>query len=277
MAAACACGSPSGSAPAPSYGALGAGEVARVGSVSVGAPLVAAVAESRGTDARTAAGSLVQDALAAEGARAERLDSTPELAWASTVALARRVPIALAREAHAAGPPTDDELATLSVVHAVVLRTHSLEPSRGLAIAGAIAEAVAGARDADDFEARAAAVSRQVRTSIERLPPFDATGRMTDGNQVDADFVAGAFALRAAGDTSPVVETSFGWHVIRLVGRALPTGADLEARRVEVTPMVDALRARILLASTIRARRDTTRIEVSAAAAELLSRMEPSP
>jgi hypothetical protein len=276
-ATAVSCSSRSGSAPRPTYGALSAGEVARVGGVGIDAPLVTAVAAAEGTDARAAVASLIEDALAAEGARAERLDGAPGPAWASAVALARRIPLALARDARAGGPPTDDELATVSVAHAVVLRTHSVDASRGLVVARAIADAVAGARDETDFQERAAAASKGVRTSIQTLPAFDAAGLGEDGNQVDPDFVAGAFALRAPGDTSPIVETPFGWHVIRLIARTLPTGADLDARRAEVAPVIEGLRARMRLADVLRTRRSSTRVEISAAAEELMSRAETAP
>lgn len=273
-----ACSSPSESAPRPTYGALGAGEVARVAGVSLGAPLVAAVAAARATDPRTAASSLVEDALAAEGARARRLDGEPVPRWAATVALARRVPYALAQDARAAGPPSDDELATLTVVHVVVMRTRSVDGARGVMLAGRVRDAVVGARDEDDFLARAdAATQGAIRASVERLPSFDATGRFEDGRELDPDFVAGAFELHTKGETSPIVETSFGWHVIRLVSRVVPTGGDADARRQAVAPIIESLRARMRLAEVLRARRGSSRVEISPAAEELMSHADTAP
>jgi hypothetical protein len=250
---------------------LGAGEVARVSGVSLGGPLVSAVAAARGTDARSATDSLVEDALAAEGARARRVDDERGPRWATTVALARRVPLVLAQDARAAGPPSDAELATIAVVHAVVRRTHSLDPARGLALASRVRDAVVGARDEGEFMERASVATKGVLASVERLPPFDATGHMEDGNELDPDFVAGAFSLGTPGDVSPVVETSFGWHVIRLVSRVVPSGPGAEARRAAVLPVIEALRARTRLAELLRARRGSTPVEISAAADALMS------
>jgi peptidyl-prolyl cis-trans isomerase SurA len=151
------------------------------------------------------------------------------------------------------------------------------DAARGLAIAQGVRDAVAAARDDDDFMAKASAATKAVRASVERLPPFDATGRLDDGSELDQDFVAGAFALHAPGEISPIVETPFGWHVIRLVARTTPRGADADARRAAMLPAVETLRARMRLADVLRTRRRSTRVEISAAAEELMSRSDAAP
>jgi hypothetical protein len=270
--AAWACGGGSQSAPVPTYGALG-GEVARVGDATLGAALVADVARSQGVPPPAALERLVEDALAAQGARAQGLDRDPGAAWAMTATLGRVVSRRLLDEARAEGPPTDDDLAQVTVVHAVVLRSRGLPGARALFTARAIAAAVATARTGDEFQARAKAASREVRVSIEALPSFDVAGHMEDGQLLDPDFTAAAFALRSPGETSPIVETPFGWHIIRLVSRVRPPEAELERRRTDLAAAVLAGRARRLLSRVLRERRERTRIEVSEGADELMAQV----
>jgi len=264
------------SVPQPTYSAL-SGEVARVGDDRLGAALVGAVARARGVTPPVAMAVLVEDALAGQGARAQGLDRSPEVLWQSAAALGRQVPLRFLEQARSQGLPTDDELAQLEVVHAVVLRTQSLPEATAVFTARAIEDAVAKARTSEEFMARAKAASSEVRTTVQALPVFDAAGRMEDGEMIDPDFAAAAFQLHREGETSPIVETSFGWHVIRLVSRRPPPTGALEARRTELAEAVIDLRARARLAEILRARRQHTRVDVSGAAAELMAEVPLMP
>jgi hypothetical protein len=177
-------------------------------------------------------------------------------------------------DARAKGPPTLDEQARLRVVQAVVLRSRSTPEPQLRFAAAAIAQAVATAKSPEEFRDRAKAAGSEVRISIEILAPFDAAGLTDEGKSLDPDFVAAAFQLRTPGDTSPIVETSFGWHVIRLLER-LPPMADLPGRFDELADAVVDLRARADLARTLSARRERTRVGITPGADALMALAVP--
>jgi hypothetical protein len=247
--------------------------VARVGDEPLSAALVGAIARRRSIAPPVALGDLVEDSLAAQGARAGGLAGAPDVRWASTVSLARDLSRHIWEEAGAQGAPTDDELAEVTVVHAVVLRSPSLPEAAALFKARAIADAVGTARTSEEFQARAKAASADVRASVEELPPFDVAGNMANGQRLNADFVVAAFSLRAPGETSPVVETPFGWHVIRLLSRVVPAQDQLPSKRDELAPAVFEERARARLTRAMLDRRGHTPIEVSEGADQLLAQV----
>jgi len=243
-----ACGEPTKKAPPQAARATLGGEVvARVGDVTIERSLVASVAAAQHVTPKVALDRLVDDALAAEGARARGLDRTRGADLARRALLARLVADRIHADAVALGLPNDEEVAKLTarhwqsfdvpeslrVVHAVVMRKPTVPKERGSEVAEGLRVAVALATDAKDFEVRARAVSAQgLEIRVETLPPFVRDGRMIQGGSLDATFVEAAFALSQPGSTSGVVETKFGWHVIRLVDRIPPKQVPLEERRV---------------------------------------------
>lgn len=269
------CGGPS--AAPPRSEALG-GDVARVDDVRIPGTLVADVARARATSPREAVDALVEDALAARAAREQGLDRTADVTWASTAALARVATLRLQLEAQSEGPPKDDELATVTVQHALVRRSPTLAPKRGLELARQLASAVASAKDAKDFEARARSVAGAADSLlVESLPGFDIKGDSADGTHFDPTFVAAAFALHRPGETSGVVETPFGWHVIRLVSREVPAEPELDERRSRLADIVVTARARTLVEASLATRLHTEAIEVSGAADALMALTQQLP
>ncbi len=235
--------------PAPPAPTLGGDVVATVGSVAIPRRLVADVARARGIPPREALDGLVDDALAAQGAHARGLDDTPEARRALTADRARWTADTIQREVTAKGLPDDKEVAELSrrhwrsvdvpeavhAVHAVVLRGERNDAHAaqlGPQVAADIARAVRGATDADDFIARAKSVdARGLDVREEKLPPFTLDGRFTERpGTVDATFAQAAFRL-APGQTSGVVETRFGWHVIRDIDHVPPKVLPIDQRR----------------------------------------------
>jgi hypothetical protein len=262
-----ACGN--GTLPPPS---LNVGDVARVGALSIPASVVSEVARSSRVSAQVAVGRLVSDALAAQEARSRGLDRAAAASWAIDVSLARRVPRRLADDARSLGPPTDDELATLTVVHAIVLRSPGVHEERSRAIAEAIHRAVSGARSADEFVARANAVPHAgTQVVVERLQGIGADGHAPKGAEYDPTFVAASFALRTPGEMSWIVESPFGWHTIYLVERSPAEPASVEQRRIDLASDVAVMRARVRIGAIVHARKERSPTEVSEAADALMA------
>jgi hypothetical protein len=256
---------------------LGQGEIARVGETGFSESLVTAVARDRQVSPRGAIEFLAQDALLWQAGHDQSLDHDPHVRWACTAALASRLAGQLEDEARALGRPAEDELATLTVVHAAVLRSTILADENGLAIARAIERAVRDSSSGDDFEKRASAVPHAgARVVVERIADFGPDGRLPDGSALDSKFVTAAFALRLPSETSPIVQTSFGWHVLRLIDRKAP-GAVSSSRREDLVNAVMALRARARADAVIRAREHREPVEVMGSADALMASVLAEP
>jgi hypothetical protein len=232
---------------------------------------VASIGGARGLGPRPALDALIEDALSARGALDRRLDADPSVAFATEVALARRVPLQAAEDARTEGAPTADELQSLTVVHGLVARAAGASDENALAVAANLARAVAGARSGDDFLARVRALPWQhARVVAERVGPFGIDGRMPDGALLDKTFVATAFALRAPLQTSGIVATPFGWHVIQLVSREPAVDLSPERRQALAEAAIEN-RARTLVLDVLRSRRERTAVEVSHDADSLMA------
>jgi len=265
-----ACGGERAKPPLPQPALASA--VARVADEPISPFLIASVAQAQGVAAGAALEVLVNDALAARGALDQHLDRDPEVALASEVALARQVPLRAMADARAGGPPTPDELAMVTVVQAVVLRSTDLSEDNALVVADNVERVVAGARTPDEFEGRVKALPWQhARVIAQTVGPFGIDGRTPDDGVIDKTFVAAAFALRTPLRISHVVATTFGWHVIMLLSRE--PSPELSPERREALPgAVIEARACILLEETLQRRREQTQRVISHEAELLMAR-----
>ncbi|MBI2394965.1 MAG: hypothetical protein HYV09_35675 [Deltaproteobacteria bacterium] len=270
-------GSPTGAGPAASvlHVALGGSVAARVGGQPIDRALVLAVARARAIPVEQAAAALIEEALLAEAAT--RAGALADARAKSTIAgaLSRALLDRMRAEALAKGPWTDAEVEAVSaphwleldrpeqrtVVHALIKR----DVPDGQELAKRLRDELAGATG-DDPSSSAKAFSEKAKAfkvpagspvHVEDLS-FVADGRLVDGSggTVMPSFVKGTFAIPAPFGTSDVVETTYGWHVIRLLEIRPPhfasraerierLGPQLVAHRVKSShdPMLDALRA----------------------------------
>jgi len=255
------------SPPPAAHITLSGDAVAVVGDVKISRDLVARVAAAQHLSTRQALGSLTDDAIASQSARQRGLDHDPNVAWQSTAALGRVAADRIAANARAKGPPTDAELAVVTarrwrefdlpehvrVVHAIVMKKKGTDPKIAATVADALLAAVRTTPDANTFESAAKAVDgRGNELRVEQLPTFTEDGRIVEqeGN-MDPTFAATSFALAHVGDTSTVLETSFGWHVIRLLERLPAHRVPTEERRVALADLSLKLRARSMYEATL--------------------------
>lgn len=289
FALACACRSPAPITHKNSGGDI----VASAGTATISAALVTGVARAQQRSADDAMQLLLDDALLSEGARSKNVERATPVARDLTALRAQLVADRLRDDARAAGPCSDAEVDALSklhlkdvelpervqVIHAIAIRPKKEAPNQteliqhAREIADAIEAAVHGATSPEDFEARAKTVAHDgVDVRVESLPAFADDGVVPEtGGGMDATFAHAAFVLAKPGDISPVTETSFGWHVIRLNQRLAAKNIPHEERRTMFAEECFARRSRTAFQALLASRRASTKIEIAQDANDAMS------
>lgn len=284
-------------APAAASARLPAGVVARVGSLDVTSTLVAKLASGAAVPPHEARERAIRDAIFAAGAQARGHDALPEVRSAVRGRLARARLRELAAEARSA-PLTDAEVAEATARHFIDFdrpesfrTTHALVKlpassdaatrARVRALAERIAREVATAAAPAEFRGRALAVDHpDLEVVVEDLAPVAADGRLLDparppgpngevGTLVEP-YARAAAALARPGDISPVVETSFGLHVILLTERVAAHIVPLEERRARLRDEILDGRARRAADEHVKRLRAAVGPAADRSAAELL-------
>jgi peptidyl-prolyl cis-trans isomerase C len=185
---------------------------------------------------------------------------------------------ALGEEARAGGPPTDAEVRALSeerfweldrprmvaVVHAVVLSPEPDPAAR--ALAERIAVATAHANTDAEFQAAAGMVDAgRFTVKLETLQPVTLDGRAVNPaapppagpavQQYDREFAAAAQRLARPGEQSPVLRTSFGYHVLYALSIIPPQQPSLDERRALLHDEIMSQRATALSAELLERQR----------------------
>lgn len=268
--------------------ALGGDIAARVGSQGIPLALVERVAAAQQVSPREAVRRLVDDEVAAIVARSHGLDRVEPAAWQLVAARARWATDRMIEEARHGGSPTDEEVKVLSerhwidvdrppsvlVIHAIALRPKDASlAERAHAVADQLHDAVRSATDANDFEAKVKAVEHDARIDVrvERLPAFISDGSIVGGGgRMNEVFAKAASALPFEGATSDVVETTFGWHVIRVLEKLPEVRLPLEERRTMFTEEAYSLRAHNVRTARLNALKAANSVAVAPAAEQLM-------
>jgi hypothetical protein len=281
---------PAGSSGAP----LPEGVVASVSEESITATTVGRIASAQGLDVRAACDRAIADALFAAEAR-RRLDRGAMSRSIEAGTLARTLLEELVREARAEGPPTDKEIELLTrerwidldrpsmarTTHAVAWSKDPALKAQARALAARIAEAVSAATSSAEFKKLASAVPRgKIEMRAEHLAPTTADGRSFEPSdparppeQFDQVFARAANAIPEVGKHSPIVETAFGFHVIRLDERLPEKRMPLAERRSLLHEDVIARRAGLKQQQVLDRLRQSTRIEIDRGAVDLTTKL----
>lgn len=252
--------------------------------------LVSAISTEQKVAPTEAARRAVDDAVAAVAARERGLDRRPPASWLLVAARARLTADRVRAEAKAGGPPTDEEVKELSlrhwrevdrpvsarVVHFVVKRPAKADPAT-IESARRLAEELRAAtlevNTPEEFLAKAKSFphAKELDVHAESLPPFTDDGYSIEGPDVfDEAFVKAAHRIEKPGDTSPVVESRFGWHVIRLVERVPEQRMPFESRRIAFTEEAYVMRARRALDARLQPLRAANEVTIAPSAEQLM-------
>lgn len=258
------------SEPQAAASTLPAGVAARVGREVVASSSVGRIAASQNLAPKEALAAAISDALFASEAR-----GSTAVGVATSIeraASARSLLEQLAHEAPRLGPPSDAELSEIArerwveldrpeavrTTHAVVLNDDPKKAAAARQIAERLAAAVKTTSSAEEFMRVALEVPHEgFEVRAEALSPVASDGRTFERREsafqargtFDLDFARAANQLTSPGQISPLIQTRFGLHVIRLEER-VPGVA------IPKTELATLLQAEVLSRRAGRARRE---------------------
>lgn len=276
-----------GQASAPTTAALGGTVVARVGDIPIERSLVAAVARAQRVGADVALQRLIDDVLLSEVAKKEGAANDLAVRGAERSALGRALLLRLRGGALAKGPFTDAEIAAQLpgywleldrperrlIVHALVKKDvpNGAEVARALQKELVTANGPDAARSEAEFTARAKAFQATPPVHVEKFA-IVSDGRVAAANagSVLESFTKGTFDIPEVLGTSDVVETTYGWHVIRLLEKFPPLHTTREEKIAKMMPDLVAVRVRALQDELVTKLHASAKTEIVANDSDLL-------
>jgi peptidyl-prolyl cis-trans isomerase C len=286
-------------AATPAEGPLPPGVLARVGDQDIREESVQRIAAAQGVDAREARKRAIIDALFALERRSDP-ESAAEVTSSERSVLARVLLERIRTSSRADGPPTNAEIEIVTrerwpvldrppsvrTTHAVARVKEPKDRERARAVGTRLREALKGVSKPGDFFARAKELSTQeIEVRAERLPLLAPDGRTFelpkengrfagDLGSLDPTFTRAAHELETPGETSPLVETPFGFHVILLEERLPELRVSIEERRQLLADEIVSRRAKRVLSELVSRLEAETPVE-EARDAESLTAMVP--
>lgn len=279
--------------------ALPPGVVARTRDELVSAATVSRIAAARHISVQAAAPLAVTDAVLAAGARARLPHQTVRAIERS--ALARALLEQLAREASAEGPPRSAELDevrrerwvdldrpdAVRTTHALVLNDNPERAAEARLVAEKLGAQLSTVTTGDELIRAARAFdAKGFEVRAESLPFVTADGRtfvrtenglVPRGGGFDVAFAKAANAIPVVGTLGPLVESSFGYHIILLEERMAGISTPEAGLATLLEPEVMARRGSKRRREVLDALRSRASLGVERAADDLTAKIQLSP
>ena len=268
---------------ATKLGALPEGIVARVGDSNVSAQIVSRIVEQRQLPVNAALELAVSDAVFGEAART-RLNAYAQRSLGRS-AHARALLAAIAAESADAGPANAQEVAeavrenwaeldrpvSVRTTHAIAMLPKAGKSEEARQAAETLKQAVSQARDPAAFIQAAQSVKVPgIQIRAERLPFITPQGYGISVERprvplttFDTRFAEAANAIAEAGEQSPIVETSYGFHIILLEERLPARHLTLEEGRQSLAEELRTRRSARLKKDLLTKLTQSTPVEIS--------------